>query len=208
MTPALRELIASRSFRIGDGAFAGQLAVQGTDYARVGDWLASSSGEDLTVIHNDIFCEEFEEVAAQATSSILAARDSILKHGFHRLDSLLAEVQHLTVERDVFRRERDELIVRREHLRTLVRGISFDEPTHEKLVAACEEACYLLLGSELADVHDARTALELERDALVALREAVLAVLYVSPLDDDAAVRGRLLKILVTSRGYEIPGTR
>lgn len=70
MTPEMTELIGERQVYINGER---QLMFSNTKgpgrFAREGDWLMSTSGEDLTVIGDDVFRKTYEEVAAPCPAS-------------------------------------------------------------------------------------------------------------------------------------------
>lgn len=80
-------------------------------FARVGDWMVSSSGEDITVVGDDVFRTTYEEVAA-GRSTPTDEEHRVAGQDFVRdLDVLLVEGLKLSREEhpDMFR-ERDRLI--------------------------------------------------------------------------------------------------
>ena len=66
MTSDVTELVGERKISI-DGDIH-QLVLGNGWYARVGDWIVSSSGEDLTVIGDEVFRKVYEEIDETARS--------------------------------------------------------------------------------------------------------------------------------------------
>lgn len=65
LTPGVTELIGQREVHV-DGDR--QLILGNGWLARVGDWIYSTSGEDLSVVSNEVFCKIYEEVSARGRS--------------------------------------------------------------------------------------------------------------------------------------------
>lgn len=62
MTPDVADLIGQRKVHVDSDRQPAQLMLGNGWYARVGDWICSTSGEDLSVISDEVFRNVYEEV--------------------------------------------------------------------------------------------------------------------------------------------------
>ena len=111
MTPDVQELIKGRG---GTVRFDEQQQLQlGSGwYARVGDWIYSMSGEDLSVIIDEVFSKTYEEVddAGRVMPPSAAEHEQAGREFVQQLDALLADSLRLSREGhpEIFQR-RDQL---------------------------------------------------------------------------------------------------
>jgi len=110
MTSDVAELVGQRKVHVeGDR----QLVLGAGWFARVGDWIYSTSGEDLSVISDEVFRNVYEEV--DETGRVLPPtndeHEAAGKEFVQKLDDLLAAGLRLTREehRAIFR-DRDQLV--------------------------------------------------------------------------------------------------
>lgn len=87
MMPAVMELIGQRKVHVDNN----QLILGNGWFARVGDWIMSTSGEDLTVIGDEVFRRIYEEVddAGRAVPPTDDAHDAAIANFVRELDVLL-----------------------------------------------------------------------------------------------------------------------
>ena len=110
-TTDLIELLGERGHYNADSQ---QLELGNGWYARIADWICSTSGEDLTVIGNEVFLKIYEEV--DETERVLPSNDEHETAGrefVQELDALLIEGLRLSREMhpNIFR-GRDRLVRR------------------------------------------------------------------------------------------------
>ncbi len=102
-------------------------------FAREGDWLVSTSGEDLTVVGDDVFRTTYEEVDenGRALSSTDEEHEAAGREFVGELDALLVKSLKLSREEhaNVFR-ERDRLLQRLRHLFDDVRYTAMRQERH------------------------------------------------------------------------------
>lgn len=95
-TPELYELLGERGHYNADSQ---QLELGNGWYARIGDWICSTFGDDLTVIGNEVFSKIYEEV--DETGRVLPSNDEHETAGrefIQELDALLIEGLRLSRE--------------------------------------------------------------------------------------------------------------
>jgi hypothetical protein len=124
LTPDMTALIGDRLFHVdGDRQLVFGNAKGCGRFACVGDWIVSSSGEDLTVIGNEVFERVYEEV--DDTGRSLPPTDAeyeLTSRSFVReLDALLVEGLRLS------RKEHPNIFLGRDRLLNRVRCLLDDE---------------------------------------------------------------------------------